>query len=90
MDRGAQPGPDRDARGGGREEGEERIGEERGSLPRGSTIGGNRSLESHLGQGEVEEREREVAVQEKKMREREGWGRVWVGSGRVRPCHGPG
>jgi hypothetical protein len=41
---------------GGRKEGEERTGEERGSSHWGSTIGDNRSPESHLGQGEVEER----------------------------------
>jgi hypothetical protein len=33
--------------------------EGRESSPRGSTIGDNRSPESHLGQGDMEERERE-------------------------------
>jgi hypothetical protein len=41
----------------GREKGNRERGEGRENSPRGSTIGGNRSPESHLGQGEVEERE---------------------------------
>jgi hypothetical protein len=74
--RGAQPGaPGRGAWGEGRRR--ERRGEERGSSPHGSMIGGNRSPESHLGQGEVEEREREVAAWEKKMRERGVGGGGW-------------
>jgi hypothetical protein len=41
----------------------------------------------------VEEREREVAAREKKMREGEGWARAWGegrarGSGQVRPRTG--
>jgi hypothetical protein len=75
--------------GGGRER--ERRGEDRGSSPWGSTIGGNRSPECHLGQRgdgrQVEEREREVAAREKKMRERgHARGREGhQGPGRVRP-----
>jgi hypothetical protein len=71
-------GPGKGARGGGKEEGEERRGDERGSSPRGLTICGNRSPESYLGQGEVEEREREVVAREKKMRKRGGGG-AWCG-----------
>jgi hypothetical protein len=41
----------------GRGKGKTERREERGSSPRGSTIGGNRSPGSNLGQGEVEERE---------------------------------
>jgi hypothetical protein len=56
-------GRTRGARGGRQGRGR---GEERRSSPRGSTIDDNCSPESHLGQGEVEEREREVAAREKK------------------------
>jgi hypothetical protein len=71
----------------GREgEGEERGGEGkgRGSSPRGSTIGGNHSPDHTLGKGdgrEVEERKREVAVREKKMREGGGGGTHMGGGG---------
>jgi hypothetical protein len=80
----------------GREgEGEERGGEGkgRGSSPRGSTIGGNHSPDHTLGKGdgrEVEERKREVAVREKKMREGgvgvRTWGEEAPGAGPITHC----
>jgi hypothetical protein len=68
------PGP----RGGGRTEGDERRGEERESSPRGSTIGGNRSPESHLGQGRWKRggREGEGSCYTGKENERGRW-RAW-------------
>jgi hypothetical protein len=50
--------------------------EERGSSPRGSTIGDNRSQESNLGQGEVERggREGEGSCYARKENERERHG----------------
>jgi hypothetical protein len=96
--RGIGQGRMRGWEGGGR--GEERGSE--GSSPRGSTIGDNHSPESHLGQGEEEEREQEVAAWEKKMRARRVGARAWgrhapgpsqtgVGraTGRTRPWAGP-
>jgi hypothetical protein len=49
-----QEGTEQEARRAGRKEGEERGEEGRGSSPRGSTIDGNRSPESNLGQGDME------------------------------------
>jgi hypothetical protein len=71
----------------------ERRGE-RGSSPRGSIIGGNRSPESNLGQREVEEREREVAARERKNQGERVWARLGEGAGghlgRGWPHHGLG
>jgi hypothetical protein len=69
---------------GGREDGERRRGEQRGSSPRGSTIDNNRSQESHLGQGEVEERwkrESKIAAREKKNERERGGGASMGGEG---------
>jgi hypothetical protein len=79
--------PGRAAQGEGRGKRERREG--RGSSPQGSTIYGNRSPESHLGQGEVEEREREVAAQEQ-TNEREGGGGAHGGERGARGAPRPG
>jgi hypothetical protein len=65
--------------------GREGEGEERGSSCQGSTIGGNRSPESHLGQGEMERggREGEGSCCARKENEREG---APMGGG---GCHWP-
>jgi hypothetical protein len=68
----------------GREKRERREG--RGSSPRASTIGGNRSPGSNLGQGEVEERE--VGARERKN-EGQGVGARSPRLGRGGPRHGP-
>jgi hypothetical protein len=62
------------------------IIEGRGSSPRASTIGGNRSPGSNLGQGEVEERE--VGARERKN-EGQGVGARSPRLGRGGPRHGP-
>jgi hypothetical protein len=73
----------------GRGEGKRERREENESSPRGSTIGGNRSPESNLGQGEVEEREREVAARERKNERERGVGPRMGGRG-ARGTHGLG